>query len=96
MKIIWYGFQFWNKWAVNVLILTRKVNDSIMIDDNIEIIVVDIKGDQVKLGIKAPKNISVHRTEVFLEIQNQNIKAVESSPESLKNLKDLLDKKKNK
>ena len=67
-----------------------------MIDDNIEIIVVDIKGDQVKLGIKAPKNISVHRTEVFLEIQNQNIKAAESSPESLKNLKDLLNKKKNK
>jgi len=79
-----------------VLILTRKVNDSIMIDDNIEIVVVDIKGDQVKLGIKAPKNISVHRTEVFLEIQNQNIKAAESSPESLKNLKDLLNKKKNK
>lgn len=79
-----------------MLILTRKVNDSIMIDDNIEIVVVDIKGDQVKLGIKAPKNISVHRTEVFLEIQNQNIKAAESSPESLKNLKDLLNKKKNK
>ena len=77
-----------------MLILSRKVNDSIMIGDDIEIIVVDIKGDQIKLGIKAPKNISVHRTEVFKEIQNENIQAAESSPESLKDLKKLLDKKK--
>ena len=67
-----------------------------MIDDNIEIIVVDIKGDQVKLGIKAPKNVSVHRTEVYREIQNQNIQAAGSSPESLKDLKNLLNKKKEK
>ena len=65
-----------------------------MIDDNIEIIVVDIKGDQIKLGIKAPKNVSVHRTEVYREIQNQNIQAAGSSPESLKDLKNLLNKKK--
>ena len=67
-----------------------------MIGDNIEIIVVDIKGDQIKIGIKAPKNISVHRTEVYKEIQHQNIEAVESKPESLKDLKNLLDKKKKK
>jgi carbon storage regulator len=55
-----------------MLVLTRKKNQSIIINDNIEVVVVDIKGDQVKLGINAPKNISVHRKEVYEEIQREN------------------------
>jgi len=58
-----------------MLVLTRKKNQSIMIDDNIEIIVVDVKSDQVKIGIKAPKKVSVHRKEVYEEIQMENKKA---------------------
>ena len=77
-----------------MLVLARKINESIMIGDDIEIVVVDIKGDQIKLGIRAPRSVSVHRAEIFKEIQEQNKKAVESTPQSLGNLKNLLDKKK--
>ena len=58
-----------------MLVLSRKKNESIMIGDDIEIVVVEIKGDQVKLGVKAPKNITVHRAEVYEEIQQENKKA---------------------
>jgi len=44
-----------------MLVLARKINESIMIGDDVEIVIIDIKGDQVKLGIKAPKTISGHR-----------------------------------
>lgn len=62
-----------------MLVLTRKKNQSIMINDNVEIIIVDIKGDQVKIGVKAPRNISVHRAEVYEEIQRENLLAAQSS-----------------
>ncbi len=52
-----------------MLVLTRKKNESIVIGDNIEITVVDIQGDQVRIGINAPKNVSIHRKEIYLEIQ---------------------------
>jgi carbon storage regulator len=65
-----------------------------MVGDEIEIVVVDIKGDQIKLGIRAPKNVSVHRAEVYKDIQEQNRKAAESTPASLKDLKNILNKKK--
>lgn len=55
-----------------MLILSRKKDESIMIGDNIEISVVDIKGDQIKLGIKAPRDIKVYRREVFTAIQKEN------------------------
>jgi carbon storage regulator len=61
-----------------MLVLTRKTNESIMIGDEIKITVVEIRGDQVKLGITAPKRISVHREEIFLAIQKENIKAAAS------------------
>jgi len=76
-----------------LLVLARKINESIMVGDDIEIIVVDIKGDQIKLGIKAPKKVSVHRTEVYKEIQEQNKKAAESTPGSLENINKLLKSK---
>jgi carbon storage regulator len=58
-----------------MLVLTRKPNESIMIGDDVEVSVVEVKGDQVKLGISAPKSITVHRKEIFLAIQNENIDA---------------------
>jgi carbon storage regulator len=77
-----------------VLILTRKINQSIMIGDQIEIVVVEVRGDQVKLGIKAPKNISVHRSEVYKEIQEQNKKASKTLKlESIKRIENLFNKK---
>ncbi len=66
-----------------------------MIGDDIEIILVDIKGDQAKIGIKAPKNISVHRTEIYQEIQEENRIAAktEIDPKDLKKLGDRFKKK---
>jgi len=55
-----------------MLVLTRKLNESIMIGDDVKITVVDVRGDQVKLGISAPRQIAVHREEVYLEIQREN------------------------
>jgi carbon storage regulator len=61
-----------------VLVLTRKVEESITIGNHITISVLDIKGNQVKLGIKAPKDVPVNRTEIFESIINENIKASEA------------------
>jgi len=55
-----------------MLILSRKKDESIIIDDSIEISIVDIRGDQVKLGIKAPSNIKIYRSEVYQAIQEEN------------------------
>ncbi len=55
-----------------MLILSRKKDESIMIGEDIEVSVVDIKGDQIKLGIKAPRDIKVYRQEVFTAIQREN------------------------
>ena len=67
-----------------------------MIGDEIEVVVVDVKGDQIKLGIRAPKTVQVHRAEVYKEIQEQNRRAAASSPAALSGLKDLLKEKKDK
>ena len=76
-----------------MLVLARKLNESIMIGDDIEIIVIDIKGDQIKLGVKAPRNITVHRKEIYLEIQDQNREASNSDPSKLKNVSGFFKKK---
>ena len=55
-----------------MLALARKVNQSIMIGDDIEITLLEIKGDQVKIGISAPKSIPVYRKEIYLQIQEEN------------------------
>ncbi|MDQ2680790.1 MAG: carbon storage regulator CsrA [Candidatus Eremiobacteraeota bacterium] len=59
-----------------MLVLSRKVNQSIMIGDNVRIVVVAVDRDQVKLGIEAPRDISVHRSEIYEEIQRANQSAV--------------------
>jgi carbon storage regulator len=77
-----------------MLVLTRKKGESIVIGDDIEIIVADIQGDQVRLGINAPSSISIHRKEVFLEIQEENRKAAEVKMISLKDVLKNRDKEK--
>lgn len=62
-----------------MLILARKLNERIVIGDDIEISVVEIKGDQVKLGVSAPRDVKVYRHEVYEAIQEENRKAAESA-----------------
>lgn len=54
-----------------MLILTRRMNESIIIGDDVKITVLGVKGNQVRLGIDAPKEVSVHREEIYLRIQNE-------------------------
>lgn len=67
-----------------------------MIGDDIEVVVIDIKGDQVKLGIRAPKKVTVHRKEIYEEIQQENIAALgsEFKPETLRDLSDFFTREK--
>ena len=70
-----------------MLVLTRKLGESIAIDDDIKIVVVQIKGGHVRLGIEAPRHTKIHREEVYIAIQDQNKLAAESqTPSSLKNV----------
>jgi carbon storage regulator len=62
-----------------MLVLSRKNNESIIINDNITVTVVEIRGDKVRLGIEAPKEISVHRREVYEAIHGSRAKACDGS-----------------
>lgn len=75
-----------------MLVLTRKIKEAIHIGDDIEVVVLAIDGDQVKLGIRAPKHIDVHRKEVYLAIQQENSAASLASATSLQQLSDQLRK----
>lgn len=76
-----------------MLILARKSNERIMIGDDIEIAVVEIRGDQVKLGIVAPESVKVYRREVFDAIQEENRAAARALPGDLSGLSGLVPKK---
>jgi carbon storage regulator len=76
-----------------MLVLTRKLGESIAIDDHIKIVVVQIKGKQVRLGIKAPKETKIHREEVYKAIQDQNTEAAQADMDSISILSDELSKK---
>ena len=71
-----------------MLALSRKKNEAIVINNNIEITVLDIRGDQIKLGISAPKDIPIYRKEVYIQIQNGNKQATDAA--GLEELKKLL------
>ena len=73
-----------------MLVLSRRKDESIIIGGQIEITIVDIKGDTVRIGINAPREIDVHRKEVFLAIQQENIAAARSGPTDLNSLGSLL------
>lgn len=70
-----------------MLVLTRKINEAIKIGDNIEIKVLEIDGEQIKLGISAPKNIDIHRQEIYVDIQKENNEAAQVSTDLLNILK---------
>lgn len=59
-----------------MLALSRKKNEALVINNNVEITVLEIKGEQVKLGISAPKEVPIYRKEVYVQIQNANEEAV--------------------
>lgn len=64
-----------------MLILTRKLNEKVVIGDGIVVSVVEVRGDQVKLGIEAPKSVKVYRQEIYEAIQDENRRAADSSLE---------------
>lgn len=61
-----------------MLALARKVNESIIINDNVEVTILEIKGDQIKIGIDAPKSVPVYRKEIYSQIQNSNVEAAKN------------------
>ncbi len=72
-----------------MLVLTRKVGEGIAIGDDIKIIVMQIKGKQVRLGIKASANTVVHREEVYQRIQEENKSASQSNVQAIEQVQDL-------
>ncbi|WP_226037130.1 carbon storage regulator CsrA [Aquibacillus saliphilus] len=70
-----------------MLVLTRRINEAIKIGDDVEVKVLGIDGDQIKLGITAPNNIDIHRMEVYIDIQEQNSEAAGVSTDLLHLLK---------
>ncbi|HCC37628.1 MAG TPA: carbon storage regulator [Treponema sp.] len=63
-----------------MLILSRKINEKIMIGDDISVSIIEVRGDQVRIGVDAPKHVKVFRQEVFDAIKAENKAAAESSP----------------
>lgn len=72
-----------------MLALTRKKGEALVINNNIEITVLEIRGDQIKIGISAPKDVPIYRKEVYLQIQQENEAAI--SADGLYALNNLLD-----
>ena len=66
-----------------MLVLSRQRDETIMIGDDVQITVVDIRGDKVRLGIDAPRHIQVHRKEVYEAIQRENREAAKLKPEEI-------------
>lgn len=71
-----------------MLALSRKKNEAIIVNNNVEITILEVKGDQVKIGVTAPRDVPIYRKEVYAQIQEANQDA--ASAEGLAALKDLL------
>jgi carbon storage regulator len=71
-----------------MLALSRKTGESLMIGNDVELTILEVKGDQVKVGINAPKSVPIYRKELYLQIQEANKEAasLDASPETVKNL----------
>ena len=98
MKIIRLDFLFTiylmqknRRMVSRMLALSRKKDEAVIINDDIEITIIEIKGDQVKIGISAPKSVPIYRKEVYMQIQNANKEAAQSV--DIKNIKELFTKK---
>ncbi len=74
-----------------MLVLTRKVGETLIIDDNIKVTVVDIRGKQVRIGIEAPSHVSVNREEIFKALQKQNKKSAQTDHKLLTEITKKLD-----
>lgn len=77
-----------------MLILTRRSGEGLRIGDEIKVVILEIKGNQVRIGIEAPDNIQVHRDEVYERIKAENINAASVEPDYLQRLFDLWTEKK--
>ncbi|MBN2555730.1 MAG: carbon storage regulator CsrA [Anaerolineales bacterium] len=77
-----------------MLVLTRRINESIMIGDDIVITILAVDGDKAKLGIDAPRDVAILREELYSAVQEQNLAAIRfgggSSPESIEKLREIL------
>ncbi len=70
-----------------MLALTRKKGEALVLNNNIEVTILDVRGDQVKIGISAPKEVPIYRKEVYMQIQKETQEAVNMEGiEALKNL----------
>ncbi len=76
-----------------MLVLTRKINERIMIGDDIEVVLVDIMGDQVKIGIEAPNHLNILRSEIYTNIKKENVAAAKSLAPNSETLGKLIKKK---
>ena len=72
-----------------MLVLTRKTDQSIMIGDDVEITILEVRGEQVRVGIRAPRSVQIHRKEVFDQIREANVGATEATLDSLPQLEDM-------
>ena len=72
-----------------MLALSRKKDEAIVINNDIEVTIIEVKGDQVKLGITAPKSVPVYRKEVYLQIQEANRAAANETAQAVEALKKL-------
>jgi len=73
-----------------MLILTRKLGESIAIGDQIKVTLIEIQGKHVKIGVNAPKDVPIHRQEIYEKIQEENIRAAQISQADLDRLKDAM------
>ncbi len=71
-----------------MLVLSRQRDESIIIGDNIVVTIVDVRGDKVRLGIEAPREVSVHRREVYEAIQRENQQAAKIQPDEARRIPD--------
>lgn len=76
-----------------MLVLTRKKGQSLMIGHDIEISIIDIQGDQVRIGIDAPKSVTIHRKEIYEEIRKENLSAVAGKETDISQLNEKFKKK---
>ena len=72
-----------------MLVLTRKTDQSIMIGDDVEITILEVRGEQVRVGIRAPRAVQIHRKEVFDQIRDANVNAIDSPLDAFPALEDL-------